>query len=86
MRRWIISCWRILERLDWKRISASLCDSTRIPAMYMYELVIYGATQEAIRSFKQQITAKYECKDWEELDRKSLVLWKGIHFYLSPCM
>ena len=37
--------------------------------MYVDDLVIAGTTQEAIMEFKQQITAKFECKDLGELDR-----------------
>ena len=34
-----------------------------ILAVYVDDLVIAGTTQEAIMKFKQQITAKFECKD-----------------------
>ena len=37
--------------------------------MYLDDLVIAGSTQKAITTFKQQITAKYDCKDWSDLDR-----------------
>ena len=37
--------------------------------MYVDDLVIAGTTHEAIMKFKQQITAKFECKDLGELDR-----------------
>ena len=40
-----------------------------ILAVYVDDLVIAGTTQEAIMKFKQQITAKFECKDLGELDR-----------------
>ena len=40
-----------------------------ILAVYVDDLVIAGTTQEAIMKFKQQITAKFECKDFGELDR-----------------
>ena len=35
----------------------------------MDDLVIAGTTQEAIMKFKQQIAAKFECKDLGELGR-----------------
>ena len=35
----------------------------------MGDLVIAGTTQDTTMKFKQQITAKCECKDLEELDR-----------------
>ena len=38
-------------------------------AVYVDDLVIAGTTQEAVMIFRQQITAKYECKDLGELDR-----------------
>ena len=37
--------------------------------MCVDDLVIDGTTQEAIMKFKQQITAKFECKDLGKLDR-----------------
>ena len=37
--------------------------------MYVDNLVIAGTAQAAIMEFKQQITAKFECKDLGELDR-----------------
>ena len=40
-----------------------------ILAVYVDDLVIAGSTQKAITTFKQQITAKYECKDLGPLDR-----------------
>ena len=40
-----------------------------ILAVYMDDLVIAGMTQKAISTFKQQITAKYDCKDLGLLDR-----------------
>ena len=38
-----------------------------ILAVYVDDLVVAGTTQEAIMKFKQQITAKFECKDLGEL-------------------
>ena len=40
-----------------------------ILAVYVDDLVIAGSTQKAITTFKQQITAKYDCKDLGALDR-----------------
>ena len=40
-----------------------------ILAVLVDDLVIAGTNQEAIMKFKQQITAKIECKDLGELDR-----------------
>ena len=37
--------------------------------MYVDDLDIAGTTQEAIMKFKQQITAKFDCKDLGELGR-----------------
>ena len=53
-------------------------------AVYVYHLVIAGTTQEAIRAFKQQITAKYEYEGLGKLDL--LVLWKLVYFYLTLYM
>ena len=39
-----------------------------ILTVYVDDLVIAGTTQEAIRAFKQQITAKYQYKDLSKLD------------------
>ena len=38
-------------------------------AVYVDDLVIAGTIQEVIMKFKQQINAKFECKDLGELDR-----------------
>ena len=40
-----------------------------ILAVYADDLFIAGMTQKAITNFKQQITAKYVCKDIGALDR-----------------
>ena len=48
-----------------------------ILAVYVDGLVISGTTQEAIMKFKQQITAKFECKDLGELDR--ILYWMVTH-------
>ena len=40
-----------------------------IMAVYVDDLVIAGSTQTAITTFKQQITAKYDCKNLGALDR-----------------
>ena len=45
------------------------CSEYIILAVHVDDLVIAGTTQKAITTFKQQITAKYECKDLRALDR-----------------
>ena len=50
-------------------VSIRIDQNINILAVYVDDLVIVGTTQEAIMKFKQQITAKFECKDLGELDK-----------------
>ena len=64
MLRCIRSCGRILNGI-YVRIHEDRFEYV-ILAVYVYDLLVAGTIQEAIRAFKQQITAKF---DLGELDR-----------------
>ena len=78
-REWNMALDKFLrEGLKMTRLKTEQCIYVRfnedrseyiILAVYVDDLVIAGSTQKAITTFKQQITAKYDCKDLGPLDR-----------------